>query len=165
MTDKQPYSLWSPFQQYTETFLNNPWTNWHRFFNPILHADRSYHTELFPVTVEWKNADDVGVERHVLEQVGSYGRQLSIMLDLLDVLATRLEPASVRSRERDVLDRFYDLIRQVDRAVADFEGEPVRPRVWRRTDVEDLIATLEDLRARDPELQQQFAERLKAALE
>lgn len=165
MTDKHPLSLWSPFQQYTETFLNNPWTNWQRFFNPILNADRSYHTQLFPVNVHWKNADDVAVESHVLETVGSYGRQLSIMLDLLDVLVARLDPTELSSRERRFLERFHELNRQVDQAVADYQGEPVQPRMLRQSDVDQLLDSLDELRSRDPDLHRRYVERLKQALD
>jgi hypothetical protein len=45
------------------------------------------------ITINW-NAGDADIERHVLGEVGSYGRQLSHVLDAVDLLVGRLDLTS-----------------------------------------------------------------------
>lgn len=144
------WSLWSPFHQYTDTFLNNPWTNWQRFFNPMTTLERTVNTQFFPqnYTINWKNAEDVEVEKHVISEVGSYGKQLSIILDVLDVLVARLDKTDMTPQERRFVERFYDLTQEVESAVADMRGP--KNRGFTQTDLDSLIDDLQALKRSDP---------------
>ncbi len=159
MKDKQPLSIWSPFQQYTETFLNNPWTNWHRFFNPMTSIQRTLNAQFFPVHVNWRNYEDVGVEAHVLSEVGSYGKQLSIILSVLDVLLARLDRSDLMPRERLCLDRFYELRQQVEAAITEYRGPREQDMV--RSDFDQFVADLRLLERTDPETYRIYVNRLQ----
>jgi len=67
-----PWSWLSPFSQTFDKFVNNPVTNWGRFFNPQM---------IFNY-----NPEDAPIEAHVLSKVGSYGSQISTLLDMVAVL-------------------------------------------------------------------------------
>ncbi len=159
MKDKQPLSIWSPFQQYTETFLNNPWTNWYRFFNPMTSIQRTLNAQFFPVHVNWRNYEDAGVEAHVLSEVGSYGKQLSIILSVLDVLLARLDRSDLMPRERLCLDRFYELRQQVNAAITDYRGSRQQDMV--RSDFDRFVADLRLLERTDPETYRIYVNRLQ----
>jgi len=158
VSEKPPLSLWSPFQQYTETFLNTPWTNWHRFFNPMA----TLNTQLFPVHVNWNNAEDVEVEEHVISEVGSYGKQLSIIIDVIDVLMARLDKTDLTTRERRCLDRFVELTQEVESAVSDYRGP--KDKGVTRSDIDRIVEELQALQRNNPAAYQAHATRLQQAL-
>jgi hypothetical protein len=125
MADVSPWSFLSPFQQTFERFFNIPVTNWGRFFNPQV--------------VFNYNPDDVGVESHVLARVGSYGSQLSTLIDAVDVLCQRLDMASLDASQRASIERFGRLRGDVGRAITEYRG----------SDPQDLIGRITDLHDRD----------------
>lgn len=159
MSEKAPVSLWSPFQQYTDTFLNNPWTNWQRFFNPMA----TLNNQFFPINVNWRNEDDVEVEHHVISEVGSYGKQLSIIMDVIDVLMARLDKTDLTSRERYCLNRFAELMQEVDSAVADYHGP--KDKGVTRNDIDRIIEELHLLQRTDPGAYREHAARLQQTLQ
>src|SRR5437763_3839638 len=91
-----------------ENFMINPMTSWQRFFNPQFYINY--------------NTGDVDVENNVLRQVGSYGKQLGQIIDVLDILAARLPHNELTSQERSAVDDFRTLSEQVKAAVADVNG-------------------------------------------
>ena len=138
----------TPFQQAFEHFLVNPVTSWDRFFNPQIYL--SY------------NSGDVDVENHVLRRVGSYGRQLGRILDVLDVLVARLPLDRLTSAERLAVDRFQELSRTVDAAVAAYRG--TTPQDIGRADVERVIEGLGELQRTNPVTYRELATRLREAV-
>lgn len=128
--DKPMTSLFSPFQQVFDHFWNIPITSWQRFFNPQM--------------VFNYNPQDEGVEYHVLQRVGSYGHQLSIILSMLELLRRSLpEQQSLDESQRATLDAFEQLRADSQRAVAEYRGEYP-------PDATQLLAGLRDLRERNP---------------
>jgi hypothetical protein len=125
MADVSPWSLLSPFQQTFEKFWNVPITNWGRFFNPQV--------------VFNYNPDDIGIESHVLGRVGSYGSQLSTLIDAVNVMRERLDATSLDPGQRVAIERFDRLRVDSERAVSEYRG----------TDPEDLIRRLAELHAHD----------------
>lgn len=164
MKEQQPPTLWSPFQQDVGTFLNNPWTNWQRFFNPMWTLERTFNTQLFPqnYTINWKNADDLEVESHVISEVGSYGKQLSIITDTLDVLLARIDKTDLTPQERRCVDRFYELTSDVDDAVADIEGP--KKKGMTQSNLNSIIDDLYTLKRTDPAAYDLQVQRLLQAL-
>lgn len=130
-------------------FLINPQTNWERFFNPQLFI--SY------------NSGDAPIENHVLSRVGSYGRQLGTLLDAVEVLTARLPTAGLTPAERAAVDALIELRADVERAKADFRGEPVRAAVS-RADVDRLVGQLADLERTDPDAHRDLVGRIRQAL-
>jgi len=130
-------------------FLINPRTNWERFFNPQLFI--SY------------NSADAPIENHVLSRVGSYGRQLGTLLDAVEVLAARLPVDELTPTERSAVDALTELRADVERAKADFRGEPVRADLS-RADVDRMVGQLADLERTDPAAHRELVGRLRQAL-
>jgi hypothetical protein len=131
-----------------EDFWINPVTTWQRFFNPQFFINY--------------NSGDADVENHVLRQVGSYGKQLGRILDVLKVLVSRLSPGDLTPTERDALRKFNEIAAAVDSAVSDY---------WRRREdgvtrakVEQLIEGLAALAKSDPDRHRMLVARLKEAL-
>lgn len=73
---KKPISLFSAFQQSIGEFLYDPTTNWQHFFSPQFGVFNQFTG----------NPEDEEVEGAVLERVGSYGSQLSTILEAVHVL-------------------------------------------------------------------------------
>ena len=131
-----------------ENFMINPMTSWQRFFNPQFYINY--------------NTGDVDVENNVLQQVGSYGKQLGQIIDTLDVLVTRVPQKDLTSQERRALDDFRTLSGQVKAAVAEVKG-PQKKGVT-HTDIDQLIDDLQSLARSDPQAYRLLANRLQSAL-
>ncbi len=137
-----------PFQEAFEHFLINPQTNWERFFNPQFFI--SY------------NAPDVAVENRVLSQVGSYGKQLGRIINVLDVLVARVPADGLTPRERRVIDEFQDLSRRVKTAIEEYRGR--REEGITFSDIDHLIDGLHSLARSDPAAHRALADRLRRAI-
>jgi hypothetical protein len=131
-------------------FLINPQTSWSRWFNPQLFISL--------------NSADAPIENHVLSRVGSYGKQLGVLLDVADVLATRLPSDALTPAERRAVAALADLREEVEEAKSEFRGEPAAAEVT-RGEVERLLANLDELRERDPGAHRELTGRLRAALD
>jgi hypothetical protein len=138
-----------PFQQAFEHFMIAPQTTWDRFFNPQIFVSL--------------NSGDAAVENHVLRKAGSYGKQLGRIIDTLDVLVARLPAESLTPGERSAVDAFRDLSRQVDAAVEDYRGP--RRTAPTLTDVERLLAGLEDLKQTQPSAHRSLLDRLRRGVD
>ena len=116
----------SPFQQIFDNFWNMPITSWQRFFNPQV--------------VFNYNPEDEGVEYHVLQRVGSYGSQLSTVINTLQVLREELDETALDPGQRYAIAEFDRLRSEAERAVAEYRG----------VDADQLRAGLMALKQRDP---------------
>ena len=131
-----------------ENFMINPMTSWQRFFNPQFYINY--------------NTGDVDVENNVLRQVGSYGKQLGQIIDVLDVLVARVPHNELTLQERSALDDFRMLSEQVTAAVTEVKG-PQKKGVT-RADIDQLIDDLQSLARSDPQAYSLLANRLQSAL-
>jgi hypothetical protein len=130
-------------------FLINPQTSWSRWFNPQLFISL--------------NSSDAPIENHVLNRVGSYGKQLGVLLDVVDVLVARLPADALTPAERRAVEALGDLRGAVEEAKSEFRGEPTAPELT-RGDVDRLLADLDDLRRHDPDAHRDLVARLRSAL-
>jgi hypothetical protein len=136
-----------------------------------------YQDILRNLTVEWQrqfsptfnfgcNVQDINTEHHVLNEVGSYGKQLNRILDVLMVLLPRVIDQSVRKsltdEERRALDDFEGLARRADAAAAAYQGEP--PRGITQADIDHVIAGMCCLRRNDSERYEDLRQQLHRAL-
>ena len=119
-------SFFSPFRQTVDHFWNMPITNWSRFFNPQFTL----------------NYNDVGVENHVLSQVGSYGSQLSTLIDMMEILRKNL-PENLTAQQTVAVKEFDRLRDDSKRAVAEYRsgGDAVQG--------DQILALLEKLKSDD----------------
>ena len=105
---ESPWSLFSPFSQTFGRFVNNPVTDWHRFYSPQV---------IFNY-----NPEDEPVEAHVLSKVGSYGSQLSTLIDVIEILLGRLDKKRLTDAQTKALDEFAELRVRSDLAVDEARG-------------------------------------------
>lgn len=78
------------------------------------------------ITVNW-NAGDAGVEQHVLGEVGSYGYQLSRILDAVNLLVGQLKLTELSPEQQKVVIRLQDLADQANRAVKEYRSDVTEP--------------------------------------
>ena len=125
----------------------NPFTWWIRssqqagFIN--VHACRTENPEL---------------EKRIIEEVASYGRQLGRIIDALDVLAARVLVDDLTPDERDALRAFGELAERIAAV-----KEQARPTRITRAGVERLIDEVHALKRRDPARYEELAARLREA--
>lgn len=131
-------------------FLINPQTSWNRFFNPQLFI--SY------------NSADAPIENYVLSRVGSYGKQLGTLLDVLEVLVARLPVDELTPAERQTVAALGNLRDDVETAKSEFRGEPASGSDLTRADLDRLLDRLHDLRRSDPRAYRALVEHLRAGL-
>jgi hypothetical protein len=94
-----------------QDFLYSPYTSWEgmweEFFSPRFYFGC--------------NVADAPVERRVLDEVGSYGSQLNIVLDAMVVFLQHLRPETLTEDERRRILDLVDLMDRADRSSARLE--------------------------------------------
>ena len=108
------FDIWfSPFTNFLRNWDYKPVTSWFEHF----------------ITINW-NSQDADVEQHVLGEVGSYGLQLSRILDAVDLLVSELDLARLTPEQQRIVVRLEDLRDAAHRSVNEFRGrtEPKRRR-------------------------------------
>jgi len=124
-----PGSWTAPFADLFRNFSIRPETNWARASNPQF---------MFVL-----NRDDAEVETEVLRQVGSYGKQLSTIIDAIEVLVRRQRGGAPADGDERSLGRF-DALRSRAREVVDlYEPDRIRHQAA------ELASQLERLRDSD----------------
>src|SRR5262249_14698317 len=101
-------TLFSPFANFLRTWDYRPVTSWFEHF----------------ITINW-NGQDADVERHVLGEVGSYGYQLSRIIDAVDLLVHELDLARLAPEQQRIVVRLEDLAESARRSVAEYRGRTV----------------------------------------
>jgi hypothetical protein len=104
-------------------------------------------------------AGDPEVERRIIEDVASYGRQLGRIMEALDVVIGHLglgERTDLTADERHALQGFSDLVRQVQT----LKGDTSPPRLT-VAELERMLDDLQALKHQDPPAYQRIAARLQ----
>ena len=101
-------TLLSPFTNFLRTWDYRPVTSWFEHF----------------VTINW-NSGDADVEEHVLGDVGSYGLQLSRILDAVDLLVGELDLSRLTPEQQRIVVRLEDLAAAANRAVRDYRHQSI----------------------------------------
>ncbi|HEY4419079.1 MAG TPA: hypothetical protein VGN22_06170 [Pseudonocardia sp.] len=73
------------------------------------------------------NSRDAELEEHVLGNVGSYGLQLSRILDAVNLLVGELDLDRLTPEQQRVVVRLEDLAEDVRRSVAEYRGGEIDP--------------------------------------
>jgi hypothetical protein len=112
------------------------------------------------------NIQDKEVEEHVLDNVGSYGKQLNTIFDSLSVLVSHFDDRkALPPDEQYALFRFEDMARRADEASSDFQGKSRIERIGvRMTDLDDLIAAMLKLKNSNPAAYDRLVSHLKHEL-
>ncbi len=103
-------TFFSPFASFMRTWDYRPVTSWFEHF----------------VTINW-NSGDADVEEHVLGEVGSYGLQLSRVLDAVNLLVSELDLSRLSPEQQRIVVRLEDLAHSADRAVKEYRGRAEDP--------------------------------------
>lgn len=93
-----------------QDFVYQPWTSWEGLCRGWFSPNITFGA----------NAQDRPVETHVLDTVGSYGKQLSCIIDSLCVLVSRLDHKDLTPAEEHAVYEFRELARKAKEAVAEF---------------------------------------------
>jgi hypothetical protein len=102
---------------------------------------------------------DPEVERRIIEEVASYGRQLGRIMEALDVVIGHLrlgERNDLTADERRALQDFSDLVRQVQALKGDAGPPPLT-----LADLDRMLDDLQALKHQDPPTYQRMAARLR----
>lgn len=135
------YELWEPWLR--------PWVGRGPLSGDVTQAiDTSF------IRVTTAAAGDPVLERQIVEQVASYGRQLGRILDALDVLIRHTDEAALSSSDRQSLDQLQSLR-------ADIEAAKKRAAA---SQVDRIVADIRALR-RDPEANAAALSWIQAALD
>lgn len=132
----------------------NPWELW----------IKSVSSKMFSPTINFGcNVEDADVEQHVVDEVGSYGKQLNRVLDVLTVLVARIDEKELKltPQERQFVDQFEELARAADDAVTKFKGKHRRGITL--DDINHMIEDLHSLAGKSPTGYRDFLERLYTA--
>lgn len=150
-TSPQPTPAW-PFQKAFEDFFSRfvyfPTTNWQRTFSPQINFGC--------------NLEDLDTEQHVLDKVGSYGYQLSRIIDVLNALVARLPAGGLTLQERQDVKAYHDMVGLVQTALEEKQGPASRGVT--AGDVAKLASGLKALANTDHEQYRALLDQLHAAL-
>jgi hypothetical protein len=115
---------------------------------------RSVGDQLGFININTSESGDPELERRIVTEVASYGRQLGRILDAVSVLVDRERPQKLSAQERRVLDDVKALHAEIEAAKARFA-------VGR---VDRLVDEIQAVR-RDPDCDAETLRRLRAALD
>lgn len=143
---------------------SNPLNDWINYFGSFYSPMTSTNTNTNTNFNFGCNIEDVPVEKHVVETVGSYGSQLNRVLDALLVVlnhqtATDLSPKNLSPDERWKIKAFRELAKDADEAAKKFQGE------INETRVERLLVGMSALQKTDSYLYAKLRDQILASFE
>jgi len=122
------------FSQFLRTWNYRPVTSWDDFFNPQFIVN--------------SNSGDVALENDVLAEVGSYGKQLGTIMDALSVVISAVNLDDLLPADKQAIDRFRTLTKQVDEVVA--QHRPTTDQTLTTSEVTDFLERFQALGRDDP---------------
>jgi len=134
---------WSDWFNYVFTYF--PTTNWQHAFSPTINFG--------------SNIEDVPVEQHVVDSVGSYGFQLNRVLDVLSVIIAHPTLSGLSDEDKQKVGAFEKLAQAADVAAKEFQGQVTE------TSVERLITGMRSLQEADPNLYERLKDQILKSFE
>jgi hypothetical protein len=138
MTNQPPSTSAWPFAEFLRAWWYMPLTVWRETFASF------YHPQLFLGC----NIQDANDEYHVLNEVGSYGKQISKIQKVLDVYVAH-PPHDLSAAETDALAEYRTYAARVSAALAESRGPGAHELSTGY--VKRLETALNTLRQTDPE--------------
>lgn len=151
MTYRSPSALASPFEHLLERWWFEPVTIWAETFRSFINPQ-----------VIINNMEDLEVEREILKQVGSYGKQLSLQSKVIDLLLAHVRD-ELTDEERVILDQYRTLQAQITSVLQEYRGP--RPTDISIGYLQRLNTSLHSLRDQRPEEYQRAMALLAAMVE
>jgi len=145
------FSLYGNFlKNFVHTFTYFPTTNWQRAFSPTINFGC--------------NVEDTEVEQHVVDEVGSYGKQINRVLDAMTVLVSHIpRETPLTPQERRYIDAFEDLAHAADEASRKFKDK--RRSGLTLDDINHTIENLCSLAGKDPGRYKYIVKRIQEDLD
>jgi hypothetical protein len=138
----------NPLTDWFNLFTYFPTTNWQKAFSPTITPTINFGC----------NTEDVPVEQHVLDSVGSYGFQLNRVIDALLVIVDHSAVKKMSADDQRKIAAFKDLAQAADDSAKEFDGQLTETRV------DTLIARMHSLQKADPELYEKLKDQIVKAL-
>jgi hypothetical protein len=126
----------------------NPWTLWLKSLNQQLGFINVYNVE----------SGDSQKEKKIIEEVASYGRQLGWIIEVLDIVLSRLKLDNLTEEERESLNQFFSLIRRIEEIKRDSN-----PAGLTLGNVDRMIDDIRALKKRDENAYAEIISRIKGA--
>ena len=125
-------SGWFPFENIIQGTLKtfNPVVYWQRFLSPQINFGC--------------NLEDVDTEQRVLQEVGSYGKQLGTIIKVLGIWVDHDLPSKLTPEEQLAVAEFRSLSHGVQKAVEAIEGPKGRRMT---TAIDNLTASVDEMAA------------------
>jgi hypothetical protein len=79
---------------------------------------RAFGSQLGLININLGKSSDPELEAQILDDVGSYGRQLGQMADAMRVLLNHMDPTTFTADERMAVDAFLYQMKEIDRLKA-----------------------------------------------
>ena len=127
----------------------NPWSWW----LGSLSAQTGF------ININNVRSGDPALERRIIEDVASYGRQLGWIIEAMQVLIARTGAEGLSAVQAGALVQIEELARRIDA----LKGGP-RPAGVLRADLERALDEVEALKERQPEAYRAIVARLREAL-
>ncbi len=136
-----------------QDFAYQPWTSWENlcqgWFSPNITFGANVH--------------DRPVEAHVVDTVGSYGKQLSCIIGSMCVLVSRLDHKDLTPAEEHAVYEFRELARKAKEAVNEFREKATGENATLAA-VDTWIEAIVALRKDSPAAYARLSSRIREAL-
>ena len=111
------------------------------------------------ININAVRSGDPALERRIIEEVASYGRQLGWIIEAMEVLIARTGTDGLDVLQRGALEQIGALARRIEA----LKGGP-RPPAVLRADLERTLEELGSLEASDPRAYREIVARMREAL-
>lgn len=137
--------------------VTNPWTDWFNYVFTYFPTTNWQHA--FSPTINFGgNINDLPIEQHVVDSVGSYGFQLNRVIDVLSILIDPT-PEGLSPEDKKKIEDFQKLARDADNAAKEFQGKLTE------TNVEKLITGMRSIQESDPKLYERLKDQILRSFE
>lgn len=118
--------------------VTQPWSWWYQFA---------------PVTINQMKSGDPALERRIVHEVASYGRQLGRICDALQAVVAHMERKDLDESERQAVDSFSAMVGQI----AALKEDPQAPTA---DNLDRLVSAVSRWKSEDSTLYEQARQRL-----
>ncbi len=127
----------------------NPWTLWLK----------SLSQQLGFINITNVKSGDWEKEKEIIEDVASYGRQLGWIIEVLDLVVSRMKLSNLTEEESASLRQFSELIKRIEEVKQDS-----KPSGLTLGNVDRMIGDLRALKKRDEKAYREIVSRIKDSL-
>jgi hypothetical protein len=126
----------------------NPWTFWLKSLNQ----------QLGFININNINSGDSEIERTIVEDVASYGRQLGWIMEVLDLIVSRSKFNDLTEEERASLQQFSNLIKRIEEVKQDS-----KPPALTFGNLDRIINDIRVMKTKDEKIYEEMVSRIKDA--